>query len=259
MPPGHPRNPESRLILIPGLGTNRLLFEPQRHHFDQALFLPDWIPPLQTRIAGRKPIPESIADYARRLAERWKETVLAKLETRRSYWLGGVSFGGMVALECARYLAEEKLPPKGVFLIASARSSDAVPAVLRLKLSLLDLIGPKFLPKLLPKLVVRTARREHLSELDSRLLSRIVAGANIEHLLWSARAIRAWRFKEADWKDLVRRGVRIHQIHGDGDWAIPLRKGDADTVIRGGKHLINMTHADQVNGYIASKMTDDAG
>lgn len=106
-----------RLILIPGLGVSRLLFEPQRHHFDQELFLPDWIAPMYTRVAGKKPVPETLSDYSRRLAERWKETVLAKPEVRARYWLGGVSIGGMIALEAARYLADEGLPPKGVFHI----------------------------------------------------------------------------------------------------------------------------------------------
>lgn len=246
-----------RLILIPGLGANRLLFEPQRHHFDQDLFLPDWIPPLFIKIEGRKPVPEALTDYARRLAERWKETVLAKPEVRRAYWLGGVSFGGMIALEAASYLVEEGLPPKGLFLIASARSSGAMPGGIRLGLKFLQMLGPKNAAKLRPWIRGRVIKREGLNELDERLFHRMADSVDIELVLWGASAVLGWSGDESSAKELAAKGVRIHQIHGDKDWAIPFRSGHADKVIQGGKHLINMSHAQAVNEYIEARMKSD--
>ncbi|MBL8747450.1 MAG: alpha/beta hydrolase [Phycisphaerae bacterium] len=247
-----------RLILIPGLGTNRLLFEPQRHFFDQELFLPDWIAPMQTRVEGKRAVPETLRDYSRRLSERWKETVLARADIRSGFWLGGVSFGGMIALEAAVYLAEEGLPPRGVFLIASARTSDSIPVGLRLGFRFGRLIGEKGLRRLRPWMVERVSRREGLSELDARLFRRMAEGVEPALVLWGMGAMDGWTFAEASWKSLASRGVRLHQIHGDRDWAFPVRRGHADRVVPNGRHLINMTHAEVVNEYIEACMRRDA-
>ncbi len=246
-----------RLILIPGLGANRLLFEPQRHHFDQDLFLPDWIAPIFTKVEGKKPVPESLQDYSHRLAERWKETVLAKPEVRAAYWLGGVSFGGMIALEAASYLADEGLPPRGVFLIASARTSDAMPRGLRLGLKFARMIGEKGMARLRPWIAGRVVKREGLNELDERMFRRMAESVDLSLVLWGMSAMSGWSCDEASWKATEAKGVRVHQIHGDKDWAIPLRRGHADKVIEGGRHLVNITHAEAVNEYVESRMRSD--
>lgn len=246
-----------RLILIPGLGASRLLFEPQRHHFDQDLFLPDWFPPMFTNIAGKRPVPETIRDYAHRWAERWKDTVLSNPQTRAQYWLGGVSLGGIIALEAAIYLTQEGLPPKGLFLIASARSSDALPRRMRPALLLARILGAKIISKWAATFAKRVAAREGLSELDARLLTRMAESINYDVLLWAAAALPTWTFPDSDWKSLTAAGVRIHQIHGDRDWAFPPKQAHPDQVIRGGRHLINMTHAEEVNVYLESKMNAD--
>lgn len=86
------------------MGADGRLFEPQRSAFPN-LVVPQWIEPLTG---------ESMASYASRLADT--------IEVRRPFFLGGVSFGGMVAFEMA-----EQLEPEAVFLIGSARSSAEVP------------------------------------------------------------------------------------------------------------------------------------
>jgi pimeloyl-ACP methyl ester carboxylesterase len=43
----------------------------------------------------------------------------------------------------------------------------------------------------------------------------------------------------------------IHHVHGDRDRLIPIRRVRADRVITGAGHLLNVTHADSVNKFIA--------
>ncbi len=118
-------NSAPQLILLPGLGADERLLEPQRRAFPQ-LIVPPWIPP-RTK--------ESLADYAARMAESVthctphalrEEKPLAEREERphaeREEYkprlvLGGVSFGGMLAYEMARHLK-----PDAVVLIASCRN-----------------------------------------------------------------------------------------------------------------------------------------
>ena len=49
-------------------------------------------------------------------------------------------------------------------------------------------------------------------------------------------------------------GEEVHHIHGDRDRMMPLRRVRPDHVVRGGGHLINLTHADEVNAYMAEKI-----
>ena len=90
-----------QLILLPGLGADHRLLEPQRAAFPQ-LVVPPWIPPRKR---------ESLPQYAARMAE----TVTPSRDV--PLILGGVSFGGMLAYEMARYLK-----PDAVVLIASCRT-----------------------------------------------------------------------------------------------------------------------------------------
>ena len=90
------------LLLIPGLGVDGRLFLPQRS-LDADILTPALPDPLEF---------ESIGHYA------WRIT--RDIEPRENLWIGGMSFGGMLALEAARYLK-----PRGVFLIASTTRGSA--------------------------------------------------------------------------------------------------------------------------------------
>ncbi|MFZ1934503.1 MAG: thioesterase domain-containing protein, partial [Thermoguttaceae bacterium] len=81
-------NSTLQLILLPGLGADHRLLEPQRAAFPQ-LIVPPWIPPRKH---------ESLPQYAERMAQ----TVAPPHDV--PLVLGGVSFGGMLAYEMARWL-----------------------------------------------------------------------------------------------------------------------------------------------------------
>src|ERR1043165_10147598 len=89
------------LLLLPGMGADERLLAPQRAEFPD-LVVPRWIPALRG---------ESLADYARRLA--------SSLGPAQDRWIGGVSLGGMVALEMAPILR-----PRGVVLRSEEHTSE---------------------------------------------------------------------------------------------------------------------------------------
>lgn len=240
----------TKLILVPGLGANRLLFEPQRREFEGVMFVPDWPPPIFTQVEGKSSVPETLRDYARRWADRWLQTALSKPEDRARFWVGGMSFGGQVALEAALRLVEEGVTPRGVIILSGNRTSASLPKRFALAQALGGLVPASMLPALLLRSARVFARREGLSELDERLLSRIAEAVDVAHLRWGARAARRWKFGAEDLQRLKEAGVAVHQIHGEQDWVIPLHAGDPDRVIEGGKHLINFTHAGEVNAFI---------
>ncbi len=213
-----------RLILLPGLGTDARLFEPQRRAFERLEVL-EWIPPQRG---------ESLADYARRMAER--------VEPAPPFYLGGVSMGGMVALEMAKVLE-----PECVFLIASR--ADA-PTLRWHERALVWLMGwlpinpfrrkDRLIRRAVPRLGARTPEQETLA-------ADMLRDADPAFMRWAVTALVGWR-------PVGRPSVPIHQIHGDHDQMIPLDAVSADRVVEGGGHLINLTHPDEVNAFLAEHM-----
>src|SRR5687768_6552801 len=158
-----------RLILLPGLAADARLYEPQRRAFPY-LEVPEWIDPLPG---------ESLASYGKRIAA----TIT---RDGRPLFIGGVSFGAIVALEAARHL-----PARGVFLIGGGLSYRMITWPFRWMCHLAPLVPLPVVPwllKLFPigldviedltdeqkQLYVRMSREtprseEHTSELQSRL------------------------------------------------------------------------------------------
>lgn len=199
------------------------MFEPQRAAFPQ-LVVPPWIPPLKK---------ESLPDYAARLAR----TIVVSRDRRLI--LGGVSFGGMMAYEVARHLK-----PDAVVLIASCRTRHGLRPVYRAASGLMPLIPLQAwsIAKLLAPLAVclvgqfrpvdRTTSVAMFREMDSSFMH------------WTVRAILGWHPKPLE-------GIRVFQIHGRHDLLIPAWRVEADVLIPDGGHMINMTHAEKVNAFIA--------
>ncbi|MEM6980923.1 MAG: hypothetical protein AAF539_14780, partial [Planctomycetota bacterium] len=96
------------------------------------------------------------------------------------------------------------------------------------------------------------ARREKLNEAQAARLSRMAQRANIDELLWGAAAIDRWQLGEADVSNLE---IPIHQIHGVGDWVIPIHQPHVTESISNGRHLITWTHADRVNVFLESVLS----
>jgi len=219
--------PPPRVVLIPGLGASARLLDPQRAALPGVEVL-GWAPPLDE---------ETLPSYASRLA--------ATVETDGPVYLGGVSFGGMLATEMARLL-----PCRGLLLIASCLSGRAVAGWARPAGRLL---------RRLPDRLFRPPRGW------ARLLTRVspVSRAQAEALVgmlhevppgfvpWGARAI-------CEWPGAGPLAAPLWHIHGDRDPLIPLRSVRPTRVVRGGTHLINVTHAGEVNRFLEEALAEDA-
>jgi pimeloyl-ACP methyl ester carboxylesterase len=64
---------------------------------------------------------------------------------------------------------------------------------------------------------------------------------------WACRAVVTW-----PGVDLPR--APVHHIHGDQDPIMPVHRVTPDRIVRGGGHLINLTHSDEVNAYLQEKI-----
>jgi len=209
-----------QLVLFPGLGADGRLFEPQRAEFPR-LEVPPWIDPLTD---------ETLPDYAARLA--------GNVEVKRPLVLGGVSLGGMIACEVSVHLK-----PDALVLVASCRSPEAIPFFYRALQPLIGLVprGVARIVKPFSPLIVHKFGK--LSREQTTLFVQMVREADAEFIHWAANALLKWQPSPLP-------DVPVFHIHGSRDQIIPAGKVQADELVPGGGHLINVTHADAVNAFI---------
>jgi len=210
-----------RVVMIPGMGADRRLFEAQRvQGFDFE------VPEL--------PIPGQNDDMVR-YAARVRD--LLNLDGRCV--VGGVSFGGMVACELAALCNA-----RCVLLIASCSHRRVLPGYYRW----IELIS-----RMVPDGLIRhrceassrmLARLESLSDEDRLLIRKMSQAVPVPFLRRVGRMILRWNGPRTI-------GCPFYTIHGAQDRIIPIRRIEADEVVPDGGHLINLTHAEQVNRFIA--------
>jgi pimeloyl-ACP methyl ester carboxylesterase len=196
------------------------MFEAQRE-LPVQIESPSWLEPN---------LNESLAGYARRLAER--------VEPGLPFFLGGASFGGMLALEMAQHLR-----PEGVLLLSSCRSPSVLPCLHRFGAGAAPLIPGAFVSLMMR---FRAPIRRAFGVCDAQhsdLLIQMMRDIPFSFVRWGLAALMAW-------PGAAELAAPICHIHGACDRVIPLRCVRPDVVIAGAGHLANVTHAEQVNAAI---------
>jgi pimeloyl-ACP methyl ester carboxylesterase len=202
------------------MGADQRLLEPQRA-LPFPLIIPRWIEPEPG---------ESLPDYARRMASPidWPDRLV----------IGGVSFGGMVAAEIAT-----QLRPAGLVLIATCLSARSIPTAYWFANALSNAIPT-------PLMGAAAQLPERFLDLfggfdapERRLIADMLADVSVRSLRRMADMVRQWR------------GVPVPTcprlwIHGADDPVIPAKKVKPDVVIPAAGHLVNWTHAEEVNEQI---------
>jgi pimeloyl-ACP methyl ester carboxylesterase len=211
-----------QLVLLPGLGADHRMFATQAAAFE-GLSVPTWIPPRDR---------ETLPEYAKRFAEQ------VNFGGSGPRVLGGVSLGGMLAYEMARHV-----PADVLVLIATCRTRRGLRHWRRL-------IGPivprtplgafRFAQRLAPLTTV--VRRKRLPSMQ-RMLVGMFQEADVAMMRWALAALLRWQPSSAP-------TMPSFQIHGARDRVIRASGIEADELIPDGGHMINLTHAEQVNAFI---------
>lgn len=213
-----------RIIFFSGLAADHHLLEPQRA-LDAEIVVPAWIEPQPN---------ESLASYGRRISGTFDGD-------EGSFLLGGVSFGALVAEEVARHRR-----PAGLILLAACRSGQQLPLIHRA----LGPVAPS-VPHWIVSALQAAApivRRQFgiVTEDQRRIFDAMLKGVAPDFVRWSVRATIDWPGVDSE-----SRGIPVLHIHGNRDRIIPLRPSmRVDYVIDGAGHVVNLTHADEVNHVI---------
>ncbi|OWK36955.1 hypothetical protein FRUB_07877 [Fimbriiglobus ruber] len=205
------------------MAADERLFEPQLREFPNLTVQP-WIEPLHR---------ESLRAYAARLARI--------VDPGQPCFVGGASFGGLVALEMAAHLRAE-----ACFLIGSVRSSDELPWQWRVFRLIAPIVGPEHINTL-----AGTAARVGSPMLSRGTIRRMrkLAAPRAAFVRWACWAVVRWRPSPAA------RRVRVLQIHGAADRVLPVARTRPDMIVPYGAHALTLSHPRAVNDFLRAGMS----
>ena len=218
-------------MLFPGLGVDGGVFDLQRT-LPARVETPGWIDPDPD---------DTVESYSARMARR----VPLDPQDNAPLYLGGLSFGGMVALEAAKILR-----PRGVFLMSCGYSWRCLAPAVRVMLAGCGATPPGVLKEMvrLTPLFVRVVG--HPDRRQRRRILDLVPRVNADVCAWGARAMLRWTYRGPC-------PAPVHHIHGAIDRIVPPERVRPDAVVPGAGHALNVTHPAVVNEFIASRMRAD--
>lgn len=195
------------VYFMPGMAASSLIFEKIKLPEETfEIHLLDWFMPEKT---------ESLEDYAKKMA---------KSVTHKKPVLIGVSFGGVLVQEMAKFLDVKK-----VILISSVKSNKELPT--RMKIAKTTK-AYKLLPtgmaqniEILSKFAFGGIIKQRL-----KLYEKYMCMRDKVYLDWSIEQIINWQQIKPD-ENLV-------HIHGDADEVFPIKNIKDPIVIKGGTHIM---------------------
>jgi len=216
------------IVLLPGLGADERLFEPL-HSAIPSLVVPPWPTPKSG---------DSLLAFAKRL--------LSVIPGGENMYLGGASFGGMVALELAALVR-----PRGVFLIGSCTSPQSITPVAQLTRAFLHVVPVSLFRPRRWQMPFVTPMFGRLTSGQRALFLSMAERTPASFLKWGLEAILSWHPSPV--------AVPVHHIHGSRDRLIPIGRVQPNRVVSGGGHLLTLTHAEEVVAFLSEAASDRHG
>ena len=208
-----------KIYCISGLGADERAFSNLKIDGYELVYMP-WLQPLEK---------ETIEQYAKRMSTGIKE---------ENPVLMGLSFGGMLSIEIAKFLPVQK-----IIIISSIKSTMELPGWMKrsgkLRLNkffsmraykILEPIQNRILGVSTPdeKAMIRNYRRKE----------------HIVYTNWAVNEAINWR---NDWQP-----PELFHIHGDNDKLFPIKNITPTHIVEGGGHFMIMNKAEEVSRFINS-------
>lgn len=206
---------KQRVIFFSGLAADQRAFSLLTLENVSAVFV-NWIEPLED---------EKVHDYAMRLVK--------DIEITKDDILLGLSFGGFIAQEIA---AERSV--KKVILLSSLRSGETLRPLFTAaeKLHLLDLINSDLL-----KSTITHGAKILLPQKDKivKVLLEMMENFTGTYYKWAMNQVLHWNGANVT--------CPVYHVHGDKDEIFPISLVENAVIVKGGRHLMVATKADEVS------------
>ncbi|MBE8728041.1 alpha/beta hydrolase [Flavobacterium hungaricum] len=195
------------VYFMPGLAASPSIFE--RIKLDETIFE---ICFLEWEIPHPK---EALSDYALRISKNIKH---------ENPVLIGVSFGGILVQEMAKYINARK-----VIIISSVRSNAEFPR--RMKIGKRTR-AYKLIPMQIILNVEKLAKFSFGEKINKRiqLYEKFLSVRDIYYLQWAVETVIRWDRNQVDQK--------VIHIHGDNDHVFPIKYINSCIVVKGGTHIM---------------------
>jgi pimeloyl-ACP methyl ester carboxylesterase len=216
---------KGNIYFISGLGADHRLFERQVKAGIPLIILP-WKIPFQH---------ESIQSYAKRMTEEIPPSSVPVI-------LGGVSFGGMIAIEMSKHIKVEK-----VILISSIKTSKELPLHIRCwkYFPIYQLLGGNFIKR--TGFLIRYLFGK-MNEEEIKLFLDMVKDANPVFIKWAVHQITTWQNTNYP-------SNTIH-IHGTSDFIFPMHNLQGPLIkIAGGTHIMITTLSEKINPILEKEIS----
>jgi predicted esterase len=265
----HPERRLPPIFLFPGLAADKRLFDPVLAQVP-TIRTPGWLAPHNS---------EALEHYAPRMAQtvqrdlvhldrEHEKTKRTYLKPSERYFIGGFSFGGMVALEMVHALFPK---PAGVILLCGVRGRHQLTSTFHRQATLSKIV-PGFVQKpLYGPYAQKFASKQGLSPAMTKLLVDMATTNDPDFVKWSTAACAAWKGTPrgiiasvhtvqpfSDDPADARYPMPIHHMHAEHDDIIPDVKREADFTLPNAKHLFTLTHPNEVAKWIKSIVVPDA-
>ncbi|MGZ5242461.1 MAG: alpha/beta fold hydrolase [Bacteroidia bacterium] len=211
------------IYLISGLGADWRLYSKLEFPPNTNAIHVQWIAPLKD---------EPLTVYAQRLSE--------KIDDTKPFYLVGLSFGGMIAVEMNKYIK-----PVKTIIISSAKTHDEVPWYYKMA-------GKFYLPQIVPMYMVKISHPLTYwyfgmkTKVEKALLKQVLGDMDNWFLKWALQQVTFWKNTEIP--------PNLLHIHGTADKVLPLLFASPHITIPGGEHLMVYSMADKISQLIEGEM-----
>ena len=204
------------VYLMPGLAASPKIFENLKFPDDDfEIHLLEWFLPIKN---------ESLESYAQRMAENVKQPDPVLI---------GVSFGGILVQEMAKYL-----DPRKIIIISSVKNKYEFPLRMRMakKTRAYKLIPTRLLSNV--EFLLKYGLGEKIKG-RLELYKMYLSVNDKKYLDWAIKHVLIWDRKETDHS--------VIHIHGDQDNVFPIKNIKNCMVVKGGTHAMILFKAKWLN------------
>lgn len=202
-----------KIYCFSGLGADERAFKYLDLHPHEVIHV-KWLEPTED---------ETLESYAKRMG--------VAIDQSEPFILMGLSFGGMLVQELSM-----RINPRKTILISTISGKHEQPFRMKISkmLNLYNLIPSTYFNR--PSAIAFRLFGAK-SQGERELLSEILQDSDTKYIRWALNAIAKWNNTET---------IKAFRIHGSDDQLFPLRSVKPDYVVKGGGHLMVISHAKEI-------------